>query len=291
MSKAATRWQIIKTASEELGYVEQGGSTGRNGNITKYWAKHYPKWQGSPWCGAFVYWVLQERGVKDVPLGKTGIFYTPSIVNAAKSQGVWRSDSVASLSKIKPGDIVLFDFNGSGHAKHVGFAEKYLGNGLVQTIEGNTSSSNAGSQNDGGGVYRRTRSTGTIMGYVDMSKWLAVNAKDPSFVGYKSAASTPTKAPTSTLRKKWLAKKIAVHGLLSVGTISRLQAEVNASIDGKLGSQTKRAVQKWLDVSQDGIWGRNTIKALQRKVGAEADGALGPNTIKALQRWLNDNRR
>ena len=279
-AKKATRWQIIKTAAAEVGYVEKGGRDGRSGNITKYWADRYPAWQGSAWCGAFVDWVLARHGVDGYPIGRTGIFYTPSIVNAAKSKGVWRSDSTTSLSKIKPGDLVLFDFNGSGYAQHVGIAEKYVGNGNVQTIEGNTSPTNVGSQNNGGGVYRRTRNAATIMGYVDMSKWLSGAA----------SSKTPTVSQTA-LRKEWKAKKIAEHGTLSVGTVKRLQAEVNVTIDGQMGPKTRKAVQKWLGVTADGVWGPKTIKALQKKVGTKVDGQWGSATTKALQRHLNSTRR
>ena len=277
MSKP-TRFRVMQTAAKELGYAEQGGSDGRSGNITKFWADHYPQWQGSPWCGAFVYWVLQKHKVGDHPIGKTGIFYTPAIVNAAKAQGIWRSDSTASLSKIKPGDLVLFDFNGSGNAQHVGFAEKYLGGGNVQTIEGNTSPTNRGSQNNGGGVYRRVRNTASIMGYVDMSKWLATG--------------TGTTAAKTESRSTWLSKKIAVHGWLSPATIKRLQAEVGAPVDGILGPQTKKAVQKWLGVSQDGVWGPKTHAALRKRLGASnPTGGLTKDLIKAWQRHLNSTRR
>lgn len=283
MSKVATRWQVMKVATGELGYVERGGRDGRSGNITKYWKAHYPQWQGQPWCGAFIYWVLRKVGVVDKPLGKTGIFYTPAIVAAAKRQGIWRSDSVASLNKIKPGDLVLFNF-GSGGAKHVEFAEKALGNGRVQCIGGNTSGTNRGSQNDGGGVYRRTRDRGSIMGYVDMSRWLADNASGLS----KSAKA---KQPAETTSSNWSKKAIAEHGVLSTATIKRWQAEVGVKSDGIVGPATRKAVQRWLKVSADGIWGRQTYRALQKKVGSKADGLIGPNTIKALQRYLNRTRK
>lgn len=280
MSKA-TRWQIIKTATGQVGYTEGGGRDGRSGNITKYWAKHYPQWQGSPWCGAFVYWVLQSVGVIDEPVGKTGIFYTPSIVNAAKSKGVWHDDS--QLSKAKPGDLVLFDFNGSNYAKHVGFVEKYLGNGVVQTIEGNTSPTNRGSQNNGGGVYRRVRDSSSVMGFVDMSKWVSDSAP--------SKYTPPPKKNAPSAESTWRNRAIMVDGDLGPNTVRRLQAEVGVTVDGALGPNTKKAVQRWVGVSADGVWGPATIKAIQRKVGSRQDGDIGPNTIKALQNWLNNHRR
>jgi len=58
-------------------------------------------------------------------------------------------------------DFVTFDFGESGGAfDHVGQVEKVLQFGsriVLQTIEGNTSPTAAGSQSNGGGVYRKTR--------------------------------------------------------------------------------------------------------------------------------------
>lgn len=285
-AKTATRWQVMQTAAAELGYVESGGRDGKSGNITKFWESRFPAWQGQPWCGAFVDWVLAKRGVDGWPVGRNGIFYTPSIVASAKSKGVWRSDSTESLSRIQPGDLVLFDF-GSGGAQHVGFAERYVGGGIVQTIEGNTSPTNRGSQNNGGGTYRRQRSAATIMGYVDMSTWLAKDASE--LAGRK--APTGGKAPASSLRKTWLAKKLMPHGRLSVATVKRLQAQVNVPVDGQMGPQTRKAVQRWLGVTADGVWGKKTYSAMQRKVGGKTiTGRWSPWLCTALQRWLNDHR-
>ena len=286
-AKTATRWQIMKTAASEVGYVESGGRDGRSGNITKYWSARYPAWQGQPWCGAFVDWVLAKHGVDGYPIGRNGIFYTPSIVAAAKSKGVWRSDSTASLSKIQPGDLVLFDFNGSGNAQHVGLAEKYVGNGMVQTIEGNTSPTNRGSQNNGGGTYRRTRNTASIMGYVDMSSWLAKNKSD--LAGGKTAQ--PKTTSQTSLRKTWMAKEIAEHGSLSPATVKRLQAQVGTTIDGQLGPATRKAVQRWVNVTADGYWGPKTYAGIRRKIGAtNKTGGWSVDLCKALQRWLNAHR-
>lgn len=267
MSKP-TRWQVVQTAASQIGYVEGGGSDGRSGNVTRYWQELYPQWQGQPWCGAFVAWVLRQRGVTDYPIGIPGIFYTPSIVAAAKSKGVWHGDS--DLASIKPGDVVLFDF-GSGGAVHVGLAEEYLGAGQVRTIEGNTSPTNRGSQNNGGGVYRRTRTAAAILGWVDMSAVLA--------------DSSAAKAEAAGM---WRTKRLADHGVMSVATIKRLQAEVGTTVDGQLGKQTRAAVQRWLGVEADSVWGPVTIRAIQKLVGADRlTGRWTPWLVRALQRHLN----
>lgn len=270
---AVTRWQVATTAAKYIGTKE----TPAGSNRTKFWEKYYPAWQGSPWCGAFVHYVLAELGVAGKPSDITRIFYTPAIVADARSLGWWRDDS--SLSQAKPGDLVLFDFDGTGNAKHVGFIEKMVGNGVVQTIEGNTSPGVAGSQNDGGGVYRRWRDTKTVMGYVDMGAVLLERA--------------PSKAPSpSSGGRDWSRVLLKTHGQWTSGTVSRLQAEVGVKVDGVLGPQTRRAVQRWLGVTQDGVWGKKTIAALQAKVGVKKPtGRMTPTgVVKPLQRWLNDNR-
>jgi len=53
----------------------------------------------------------------------------------------------------KRGDIVLFDFNHNGTSDHIGIVT-YVGNGYIETVEGNTGS---GSDTNGGEVQKRTR--------------------------------------------------------------------------------------------------------------------------------------
>ncbi len=106
-----------------------------------------------PWCGCFVNAGCVAAGV---PNGRGWIGYTPAIVAHAK-QGIggwsWHTSG-------KPGDLALFDSGPGGDiAVHVGFVEKNLGGGRYQTIEGNTSSGDGGSQSNGGGAFRRQRST------------------------------------------------------------------------------------------------------------------------------------
>lgn len=60
-------------------------------------------------------------------------------------------------------------------------------------------------------------------------------------------------------------------------------------VDGKMGTQTNKAIQKWVGVTQDGKIGPKTTKALQKKLGVAQDGKWGSNTTKALQKFLNKN--
>lgn len=104
------------------------------------------------WCGCYCNAVVIAGGV---PSGAGWIGYTPAIVQRAKrSIGGWSWHSSG-----QPGDLALFDTPGGDPAVHVGIVEKKLSSTTYSTIEGNTSSGSVGSQSEGGGVYRRQRST------------------------------------------------------------------------------------------------------------------------------------
>ena len=67
----------------------------------------------------------------------------------------------------KVGDLVFFKFDKtlSCIAQHIGLVVEVLSNGKIKSIEGNTSSGNSGSQDNGGMVALRTRSASQIVGY------------------------------------------------------------------------------------------------------------------------------
>lgn len=138
-------------ASKHVGVTEQ--PAGSN------WGPHIEGWIRAagyvgpvPWCGCFVNACLMAAGL---PSGAGWIGYTPSIVTRAKS-GIegWSWHGVG-----EPGDLALFDTPGGDSAVHVGIVEKRLSTSTYQSVEGNTSSGPGGSQANGGGVFRRERST------------------------------------------------------------------------------------------------------------------------------------
>lgn len=104
-----------------------------------------------PWCASFCCWLLRNAGytapLPDLPA------YCPSWEAKARSG----SDGwlLIDPAKAQPGDFVLFDFPPvDGVAQHIGIVTRPAANGLVQTIEGNTSTS---SDDNGGAVLARTR--------------------------------------------------------------------------------------------------------------------------------------
>jgi cell wall-associated NlpC family hydrolase len=74
-------------------------------------------------------------------------------------------EKFVKLEEAQKGDLVLMNWPGGNSVDHVGIAaDRYRGNGLLATVEGNTSSGPGGSQSNGGGVFKRTRARSEIVG-------------------------------------------------------------------------------------------------------------------------------
>ena len=144
--------QVLARAAARIGYYapddpQPGSEAGR------YWADRTgQQWLAGPsdsvwWCMLFVSMCLDECGQIDAIGGFS--FNTDYTVNQVRKHPDAYFVSVY-------GDIVIYNWDGGG-TDHVGFVEKNLGGGTLQTIEGNTSSGDYGSQSAGNGVWRRVR--------------------------------------------------------------------------------------------------------------------------------------
>lgn len=158
--RISKRRKLLAAARSQLGVVESPAGSNSGPRVRMYQSSTTVAGTGWPWCQAFVHWCSLKAGVK---LGYKGA-YVPHFEHWAKQNGRWISD----VSKARPGDAVVFGF-GSRLAVHVGLLEKALSPHTIISIEGNTSSGATGSQNNGGGVYRRSRATRDIRGYVRMT--------------------------------------------------------------------------------------------------------------------------
>lgn len=160
MSDANT---VLKIAAGEIGYIalrdpEQGSKYGRwmaQKTGDSYFKEHSTK---IPWCAMFASWVFAQAGVS-VP----GM---PSASCGAILRSCQRAGLVVPSRSAQPGDIVIFDWGAKDNSHdHIGIVELNKG-GYIQTIEGNTSPSNAGSQGNGGGVWRRTRDWSVVQAII-----------------------------------------------------------------------------------------------------------------------------
>lgn len=160
---------IVYFATRDLDIRETDGNN-RGPGIEKYWSStSYPDGYKNrePYCAAAVCYWIRQACIKAIP-GKLA-FLMPTSARAVDfeawgkrntGKGVQMIDKAADL---QPGDIVVFQF---GAQNHVGIVEARSPRGRVdfQTIEANTSPSS--SNNEGGGVYRRTRSRNLIRAVV-----------------------------------------------------------------------------------------------------------------------------
>lgn len=108
------------------------------------------------WCADFVVSCLRQAGVR-IPNESA---YTPTMFSGFRAAGL-----SIPIAAILPGDVLFFDFPDKHTGiQHVGFAETPIGPAGVGTIEGNTSSGDHGSQDNGGGAFRRVRPLRYIVG-------------------------------------------------------------------------------------------------------------------------------
>lgn len=158
----ATANQVLSIAAKEIGYTA-GGDPQTGTKYGRWYAditrSPYFGQTGVPYCAMFVAWCLNQAG-QSAPGMPTAAVQTA--YNAARNAGALRSNK----KDAQPGDLVVFNWGDGGKLEdHIGFVEKNYGS-YIQTIEGNTTSGNAGSQGNGGGVYRRTRNWGVVYGII-----------------------------------------------------------------------------------------------------------------------------
>lgn len=135
---------VLIVAAGELGTTEFPA----NSNKTKY-----GKWyglDGYAWCMMFVQWSFAQAGYK-LPYKTASCSDLLNWYRANQPERVAREP--------KPRDIIIYNFG------HTGIVES-VGNNTVTAIEGNTSAGDAGSQSNGGGVFRRTRSKTLVTAYI-----------------------------------------------------------------------------------------------------------------------------
>lgn len=151
----ATVKQLLDIARAELRTKESpAGSNNVKYNTEYYGREVYDGLWGTtfPWCVVFVWWCCKKAGVQ-LPI-KTASCGT--LMAYAKTCQMWVT------SGFKPGDIVIYDWNGDMRPDHCGIIEAVGGSSII-AIEGNTA---IGNDSDGGEVMRRTRMPWQVLGAV-----------------------------------------------------------------------------------------------------------------------------
>ena len=179
----------------------------------------YGKWfgmDGQPWCMFFVQWCYAMVG-HPIPY-KTG-----SCSDLLRWYRANHPDRVLPRNaEVKTNDIIIFNFG------HTGLVEKdSSGTAPINSIEGNTSSTNAGSQSNGGEVCRKVRSRSLVevfirpyefeKGVEDMTVSEFINAMTPE-EAYKLLSKAMTYADKKE-QAAWSVKEGHWDGAMKKGII------------------------------------------------------------------------
>lgn len=151
--------KTVEAALQQRGIVEKPAGSNRGRPKPELWQTYWASWMvGQPYCGAFAGYYSKVFG--GAPITER-VVYTPNTVldGRARANGYrkWVSPAAA-----KPGDHVMFDFDGGG-ADHTGIVVA-VRSGSLLVIEANTSSDDGGSQDNGGGVFLRERPFSLMLG-------------------------------------------------------------------------------------------------------------------------------
>lgn len=145
---------MLKTARKYL------GTSGRPNVLTRrYAARHGDEFMRAPWCNISITEWARESGNGRAVLPDGDRAYTVWHAEDGRDLGRWHSGTADNIRRFaSPGAIVFFDWGGSntiGRIDHVGVCEVNLGDGRMQTIEGNT----------GDACKRRVRASNVIAGF------------------------------------------------------------------------------------------------------------------------------
>lgn len=162
----ATVKDPLEIARGELGRTESPAGSNR----TKYGAWY--GWNGQPWCMMFVQWCFAQAG-RPLP------HKTASCNDLLSWYRKYQPERIVSAPK--PRDIVIYTFG------HTGILESAAASS-VTVMEGNTSPGEAGSQDNGGGVYRRKRSKALVKAYIRPFD----NYEEDDMVIYRTLADVPS---------------------------------------------------------------------------------------------------
>lgn len=248
----------LDLARSQLGTVESPP----NSNNVKYGVAY--GLNRNPWCAMYVTWLLDQTG------NRSGYRFA-----AVASSLAWARKTRRATSEFRPGYVACkINSGGTSGPGHTGIVEAVHSDGSVTCIEGNTSPGAAGSQRDGGGVWRRRR---------PKSYW----NKQCIRIDYSGAPQTPPTAPPAGGPATG-ERCPEVHPTIKQGAkgrpVNHLQhyliwSGAKITGDGDFGPATTQAVRNHQ------TWLRD-----HRREPVTVDGVVGPKTWQAMHNW-SDNLR
>lgn len=166
MASLTPRGRALRWLTEHRGTTEQ--PPGSNTDQRKWGIRRAQKLcaggasylVGQPWCGVWAFMACHVGGVRPKHPERWAAVAFIEDDARAKRNG-FRGWTTNPRTPLRGDLVVLF-----GRGVHVGVVRKvYPALGLLRTEEGNTSSGNAGSQDNGGGSYPRWRRLSDVHGF------------------------------------------------------------------------------------------------------------------------------
>ncbi|MFI7126007.1 CHAP domain-containing protein [Nonomuraea sp. NPDC050153] len=236
------------------------GLSGRPNYITQDYARrHGAEFLSAPWCAMAVTYWARESGNAAAVLPDGDRAYTVWFAEDGKDLGRWYPGTATAIREhAEPGAIVFFDWDGTNTISkidHVGVIEKNLGDGRVQTIEGNT----------GDACKRRVRAAAVIAGF-----W------NPPY---------KTSVPTSTTEQ--IVKDLPLLGLgFDNWDVKTVRGCLNARgyVPPAAYAAVEGGMEGWLKSTMFDVELVELVRVFQLAKGLDDDGWVGPLTWRALLR-------
>jgi hypothetical protein len=211
--------KILEVLEAEVGYQEKAN------NDNKY-GKEYGL-NNQPYCVIFMWWGFYKAGASAYFCGGTKQASCTKVKEWAQANGCWVTKNY------QPGDLLMFNFKGTNVTQHIGFL-KEIKNGVYYVVEGNTSPSDSGSQDNGDGVWLKKRKLGQIVG-----AYRPNYAADPSTLVKPKLDSKPKFKNIAGLYK--LQKGHKGPAVEALQTLLNLRG-ANLTVDGDFGEGTQKAL-------------------------------------------------
>lgn len=157
----------MSVLANDINVAEEGGNN-KGENVKEILASTYSL-EGAAWCAASIEFCFQVAGIKFGP--------NPRVAAAVLQWQDWGQKSKRIRLKAGRGRlcirIKLVENANRKHKqdRHIGIVSGIVASsGNVISYEGNTSSGESGSQNDGGGLHRRIRKSDYWTSYIDLDE-------------------------------------------------------------------------------------------------------------------------
>jgi hypothetical protein len=140
--------KALRVALAEDGVKESPAGSNSGPRVRQYQAACDLGGTGWPWCAGFALWAYERAGARQP-------YRSPSVAHLLN----WYRRNgrvIGDRRQVRPGDFVVYDWNGDGWSDHVGIFRRWMADdrSVFECVEGNTA---VGNDSNGGQVMVRYR--------------------------------------------------------------------------------------------------------------------------------------